>query len=166
MGSANKAATVMFGYAAVLVATGVVAYSMAPEGANARTALVVPTVCAGLMVLSAILATRLASSRMLGMIGIHLGLVLPLLFAAGIGFRAHATGAAIDRHDVAQAEWNSAIAAGADASDQARQEFFAARDAPDHDKSYLRNTLWVLTVLSVGAFFGILATRPKKADRT
>ena len=37
-------------------------------------------------------------------------------------------------------------------------------EAPDHDKSYLRNTLWFLAVVSAGAFVLVLRERPKKAD--
>ena len=39
-------------------------------------------------------------------------------------------------------------------------------EAPDHDKSYLRNTLWFLAVASVVAFGAILTGRPKKSERT
>ena len=166
MNRGAKAAAAMFLYAAVMLGGGLVAYSLAPETANARTALIVPVACAGAMVLSAILALQIPRSKVLGMIGIHAGLVLPLLFAAVIAWRAWGTGDAIDAFRAADAAHAAAVADGTSADTAAaRAEFFQAREAPDHDKSYLRNTLLFLAAASAGAFVLILSKRPPKSDR-
>ncbi len=160
------AAAAMFLYAAVMVGGGLIAYTLAPEGANAKTALIVPVACAGAMVVSAILSLQIQRVRVLGMIGIHLGLVLPVLFASVIGFRAWKTGDAVTAHRETAALWDTeSAAAGADASPEARVAYFKAADAPDHDKSYLRNTLWGLCAASVAAFVLVLSKRPPKEER-
>jgi hypothetical protein len=165
MNRAAKAAAAMFLYAGIMVGGGVIAFSLAPEGANARTALIVPVACAGAMVLSAILALQIHRVRALGTIGLYMGLVLPLLFAAVIGFRAIKTNGAIDAYRTAQVAYDTGLADGTiEAGPEARASFFAAEDAPDHDKSYLRNTLLLLAIASVGAFGLILAKRPTSAD--
>ena len=158
-----KAANAMFLYAGVMVAAGVVAYVLAPETANAGTALAVPAACGGVMVLCGLMSLAIGKQKVVGMIGIHLGLVLPLLFAGVIGMRAVKTGEAVDSYRQAESAWQATGAAGGEA---ARAAHFAALDAPDHDKSYLRNTLWFLTVASVAAFGGILSRRPPKEERT
>ena len=161
MNRATKAAAAMFLYAAIMVGGGVAAYALAPEGANARTALIVPMACAGAMVLSALLALQLHRSVALGKTGLTLGLVLPLLFAAVIGFRAVKTGDAIAAYHHAAALYDVELAAGTvEPGPAARADFFARSEAPDHDKSYLRNTLWLLAAASVGAFALVLAKRP------
>lgn len=163
MNVSAKAAAVMFLHAAVMVGGGVIAFALAPEGANARTALVVPMACAAAMVLSAILALQIHRVRALGVIGLGLGLVLPLLFAAVIGFRAVKVGDAVDAHRVAQTAYEGDLAAGTvEAGPEARTAYFTALEAPDHDKSYLRNTLWFLALASAGAFGLIFKERPKK----
>lgn len=86
-----KSARWMFAYAAFLFGCGLVAYFMAPPDANATTALVVPSIAAGLMVVFGGMAAAFHRHRTTGMIGIHVGLVLPLLFAAAFGYRAAST---------------------------------------------------------------------------
>jgi hypothetical protein len=157
------AARAMFGYAVVLVVAGIVAFMLAPEGANAITALAVPAGCALLMVLCGLMSRAIPTKYGLGMAGIHLGLVLPLVFAAVIGMRAVKTGDAIEAYREAETAWQARAEAGATVPERAAH--FEAADAPDHDKSYLRNTLWFLTAASAIAFFVILARRPKKEDR-
>lgn len=161
MNQAAKAAAAMFLYAALLVGGGVLAYALAPEGANARTALIVPTACAGAMVLSAILALQIHRVAALGRAGLFLGVALPLLFGSVIGFRAWKTGGAVAAYRAAETEFVAAADRGEVAPGvEARREFFAARSAPDHDKAYLRNTLWALTAVSIGSFLLIRAKRP------
>ena len=163
MNVSAKAAAAMFLYAAVMVGGGVLAFALAPEGANAKTALIVPMACAAAMVLCAILALQIHRVRILGVIGLNVGLALPLLFAAVIGFRAVKTGAVVDDYRVAQTAYEGELAAGAvEPGPEARAAYFEALDAPDHDKSYLRNTLWFLALASAGAFGLILRSRPKK----
>ena len=166
MNRGTGAASAMFFYAMVMVAGGVTAYALAPEGANAKTALIVPVVCAGAMVLSALLSLQIERVYVLGMIGIHLGLVLPLLIAGAVGFRAVGVGGAVTKYHDTQREYAAALEKGeVENGQQARTAYFEAREAPDHDKSYLRNTLWFLTFASIGSFGLILSKRPKKEDR-
>jgi hypothetical protein len=161
MNRGAKAAAAMFLYAAVMVGGGVVAYVLAPAGANAKTALVVPVACAGAMVLSAILTLQVHRSPLLGKIGIGAGLVLPLLFAAVIGFRAVKTGDAVSAYRTAAIAYQDGRNAGTiPEGPEARAAFFEAQDAPDHDKSYLRNTLWFLPIASAVAFGLVRAKRP------
>ena len=79
----------MLAYAGFLLLCGVVAF--AGSGFSVErglTALIVPGACAAVMAVCAALAARYASNRTVGMIGIHLGLGFPLLFAAAVGWRA------------------------------------------------------------------------------
>jgi len=165
MNQGAKVAAAMFLYAAVMFGGGMVAYVLAPEGANAKTALIVPAACAAAMVLCAMLSLQIHRAYTLGRIGVGLGLVLPLLFAAVIGFRAVKTGAAVSAYHEAQSAYLAEREAGTlSEGPAARTAFFEAREAPDHDKSYLRNTLWFLALASAGAFALIRAKRPKKED--
>jgi len=86
-----KSARIMFVYAVFLAACGVVAFVMAPPGAHATTALLVPGVAAALMVISGLMANAFHRNRTIGMIGIHVGLVLPLVFAIAFGYCAYNT---------------------------------------------------------------------------
>lgn len=161
-----KAAAIMVVYAVLLVLGGLIAFLMAPEGANAATAIIIPSVCAVIMLLCAALAWRMPASRRMGMIGIHLGLAFTLIFALGIGSRAWPTTQTVARYHQAVGEFEAATT-GADpaASEQTLAEYLAAQDLPDHDKTYLRNMLWALTALSVGAFIALLLARPAPSDR-
>lgn len=86
-----KSARIMFAYAGFLIACGLAAYFMAPPGANATTALIVPSIAAGLMIVFGALANMYARHRQVGMVGIHVGLVLPLIFTIAFGYRAFNT---------------------------------------------------------------------------
>jgi hypothetical protein len=169
-GRGDKAAKAMGAYALVMVLAGAVAFALAPEGASATTALAVPAACGLLMVLAALMSRAIDNKYVLGMIGIHLGLILPVLFAVVIGIRAMKTGEAVSAYHETTAAWDarpeaaSGAVGGPEVAPQ-RAAFFEAAGAPDHDKSYLRNTLWFLTAASVIAFGAILKTRPKKSER-
>lgn len=86
-----KSARIMMVYAAFMVVCGLVAFFRAPPGSNAATALVVPSIAAFLMVVCGVMAASFHRSRTVGMIGIHAGLVLPILFAIAFGMRAWKT---------------------------------------------------------------------------
>jgi hypothetical protein len=86
-----KSARIMFAYAGFLIACGLVAYFMAPPGVNATTALLVPGLAAILMIVFGAMANMFPRNRNVGMVGVHVGLVLPLLFALAFGFRAYNT---------------------------------------------------------------------------
>jgi hypothetical protein len=86
-----KSPRLMMVYAVFLVACGVVAYFMAPTGSNPATALVVSSATAAIMVICAAMAGALNRNRTVGMIGIHAGLVLPVIFGALFAYRAVST---------------------------------------------------------------------------
>jgi hypothetical protein len=82
----------MFFYALFLAVCGFAAFGLAGfDWAHAKTALIVGLGTAAVIVVCALLAGMLARNRAAGMIGIHLGLVLPLLFAAMFAWRAYKT---------------------------------------------------------------------------
>lgn len=173
-----KAAALLAVYAVLMIVMGVLTYQLAPEGAKAFTALAIPGV-AGLMVLACAVLCVIGSRRprntdtaeedekrhnasKAAMIGVHAGLVLPLLFAVAFGFRAFGTTTAIaDARQVlgdADATVTDQIATAVTAGPEALEE---ARDTIGKD--YLATSLWGLTALSVMAFGGVVLLRPKPA---
>lgn len=78
----------MVGYAAVLVAGGLLAVLLAPDPSRATSALYATGAAAVLVLIAAGLSAMLPKSKPLGMIGIHVGLLLPLLFAGVFMMRA------------------------------------------------------------------------------
>jgi len=164
----GRAVLTMIGYAVFLVAGGLIAFLMAPPNANATTALLVPSIAAGLMLVSAVLASLLHRSKPAGMIGIHAGLVLPLIFALGIGQRALATWSAVGDYRDQREAYEAA-----EPQPESFEAFLEARveagtvpeDVPDHDKAYLAVILTVLALGSVGAFALLLVQRPKPEKR-
>lgn len=192
-----KSPVAMVVYALVMAGGGITAFLLAPEGANAVTALIAPGIAAVLMLLCAAMTAALPKSKPLGMIGIHLGMVLPLLFAVGIGMRAVKTGEAVAEYKEKYAEFeaiqtadypgdetalsaeafkewalreafleaNAAGEVGVMDSPESWAQSDGARGVVDHDKTYLMVTLWVLTAVSVVAFFVILSRRPRAGAR-
>lgn len=158
-----KAAAIMIGYAVLLVLGGLIAFFMAPEGANAATAIIIPGACAVVMAVCAALAYRFPRSRRAGMIGIHLGIVFTLLFLVGIGARAWAATAGVAAYRSAVAEFRATDSE--EAENQTLEAHLAARGLPDHDKAYLRNMLWGLAILSFLAFVALLLNRPRPEER-
>ena len=78
-----KFALTMLVYAVCPLISGYVTMSVAPPGSRPATAFIIPAIAAGLSIAAAVLSLMIKSNRRLGMIGIHVGLVLPLLFTAG-----------------------------------------------------------------------------------
>lgn len=78
-----KFALTMLVYAVCLLISGWVTMSVAPPGSKPATAFIIPAIAAALTIAAAVLSLMIKSNRKLGMIGIHVGLVLPLIFAAG-----------------------------------------------------------------------------------
>lgn len=78
----------MFLYAGFLAACGFAAFAMSGFAANARTALIVGCGTAFVMIICGVLAGMIHRNKMAGMIGIHLGLILPLIYAGLFGWRA------------------------------------------------------------------------------
>jgi hypothetical protein len=80
-------ALTLIAYAVALVAVGYVTYSLAPEGANAKTALVISAGIGLVCVACAVLGLLIKGNRTLGMIGVHVGLIMPLLAVGGTASR-------------------------------------------------------------------------------
>lgn len=173
--SVNRAATIMFLYAIVVLAVSLLAYLIAPPGANATTAIVVGGVAAVLTSATAVFSLMIHKNRPLGMIGIHLGLLLPLLFSVGFLMRIPVAygDSGVYRY------FNDAFAqkvadGGQQDTPEARTAFFAnAEDElagaaiPTSDKAYLGRTLTLLFGASTAAFVLLLLSRPnvpKAAD--
>ena len=83
-----KSPAILYVYAAFLAICGLVAFAMSGFAANARTALIVGFGTAIVIAICAALAGMFHRNRTAGMIGIHVGLVLPLIFAILFGWRA------------------------------------------------------------------------------
>ncbi len=159
-------------YAAAMIAIGVVAFMLAPSGGKAATALVIPAVCAALMLVCAALTAKGIMSAKAGkgtgkpgMIGIHLGLLLPLLFAlAFIGRALPATTAFLDAKKTL-AGGNRAENVAAAVLDQAATSGQALEAL---SKDYLIASLWALSFLSLFACVALVSHRPKmvKVSRT
>lgn len=161
-----RAVVVMLAYAALLVGLGVYAFSQAQNPTGARTALIIPGTYATLMVVCALAASRLKASRKLGMIGIHAGLVLPLVFAALTAVPAWSRTQQLANFPEAQRAFADASAADPTLNEpEKRRAFFRERKSPDHDTAYLRNTLWGIVGLSLATFVALLALRPKMPER-
>jgi phosphotransferase system glucose/maltose/N-acetylglucosamine-specific IIC component len=82
-----KAATVMIVYALALVGVGWLTMHVAPPGSRAITALIVPAALGAASIACAVMTLMGKRSRRLGMIGIHVGLLVPILGAAGAFMR-------------------------------------------------------------------------------
>ncbi len=77
----------MIVYAVALSGVGYITYIVAPEGASAKTAVAITGGLALLTLVCAVLALLIKANRRLGMIGIHVGLLIPLVAIAGSAAR-------------------------------------------------------------------------------
>ncbi len=82
-----KPALVMFAYAAAVLMIGIATAAAAPVGANTITAIAIPAGTALLSAACGVLTLMMERKRLLGMIGIHVGLIVPLLVVVGTGMR-------------------------------------------------------------------------------
>jgi peptidoglycan/LPS O-acetylase OafA/YrhL len=79
----------MLTYAGFLVLCGLLAFALSGfDWTHGKTALVVPLGCAVIMAICAHFANKVHTNRAAGTIGIHAGLLFPLLFAVLVGWRA------------------------------------------------------------------------------
>ncbi len=152
----TKFAVVMIAYAAALLGIGVLTYLAAPPAANALTALIVPAVGAVLAVVCVVLAVQIQTKRTLGMIGIHVGLVVPLILAAGAfarlpGSLAKNTAYYSDRSITLPAENGPQV---------------TLSSSKDYATGYQAVGIGSIGVLSVFAFVAILLLRPKPPAKT
>lgn len=154
-----KAATIMIVYAAALLLVGIVTYIAAPADSSKATALIVPSVCAVLMVVCAVLTIMGAGAARdgrgvgkQGMLGVHLGILLPLLFTLAIMFRAiPTTSKFLDVRNALNPD--QPIEAAIAVLDEDSRKALA--------KDYLVVGLWSLTSISALAFASLLVLRPK-----
>lgn len=159
----------MFGYAAVIVGLCVLAVAIAPEGANAATAVVFGGGAAVVMVVMGVLSLMIGRNRKLGMVGIHLGLLMPLVFAALFGWRIAPAYRSSGQHRYFYGAYDRAVASGSIAdSAESRSTFIVGgrgsvkgEEIPPTDKSYLGTILTLLFGTSTAAFTLLLATRPE-----
>lgn len=160
-----KAAAILVLYAVLVVALGILAYSDAPEGANAATALIVPIVVAVVSLGCAAMALLIHKHRTVGMIGIHLGIVIPLLVAVAVGFRAYSAHQDSERYQEGVSLWEARVQGGGINTPAAREKFFDENNYPDYDKGYLRGALVAIAAVSIQTFVTMLVARPKPPAR-
>lgn len=165
----NRAAAIMFVYALLVLGLSLLAYVMAPPGANATTAIVIGGVAAVLMSAMAVMSMLIERNRKLGMIGIHVGLLLPLVFAAGFFMRIDDAYSSSGVNRYFQNAYQQKVKDGAeDDTEKARRAFFvnardglSGKDIPETDKAYLGRTLTLLFGASTAAFVLLLLSRPE-----
>ncbi|MEN0020799.1 MAG: hypothetical protein AAF747_07945 [Planctomycetota bacterium] len=182
-----KAAIVLFIYAALLVAVGLVAFQVAPPEAKSRaiTAVIIPTAAATLTVVAGVLCVLGKRNHKLGMIGVHVGLLLPVLFTAAVGFQGfNRTSAYLEAWQVVEAQRTIAGAetADAEAADDSAEAALATPPSqlakPDNfsdeqwedtinatQTGYLVSTLWAIVSLSIQCLVSLLVLRPKPAPK-
>lgn len=153
-----KPALLMVGYAVILVGGGLAAYSLAPDGARAETAVIVTGAMAVLMVLCAVLALRLPKDRKKGMMGIHLGLVLPILFGLLLIFQGVNSTRTTMEYRAAVREFDREVET---EYKERRRVWLEERDLPEHDRAYQAVTMWMLALASFAAFGVLLSMRSK-----
>ncbi len=166
--SVNRAATIMFLYALLLIGLSLLAYLMAPPGANATTAVVVGGVTAAIMCAMAVFALVIHKNRVLGMIGIHIGMILPLVFCVGFLMRIPVAYGESGVYHYFDNAFRQKVADGArQDTPEDRRAFLvdaadnlAGADIPDTDKAYLGRTLTLLFGASTAAFVLLLLSRP------
>ena len=173
--SVRKAAIIMFVYAALLVGGGVWAFVMAPEGAKAGTALFSSGASALLMIVCGVGSLLIRRLYVPGMIAIHVGMLLPLLFGVTFAWRAGESFRASGRYEYAEARYREFLMESGgqvspdgmtvyleDLSVQGNKDAgIKAVKLPDHDKAYAGNMLTGLFGISVAAFTALVLSRPK-----
>lgn len=164
----TRAAVVMFLYAALLVAFGVLAYMIAPPRANAGTAIVVTSVCAAAMIAMGVMTLLIHRRRTAGMIGIHVGLLLPLVFGAAFLWRAGSNFRDSGVYRYYENAYLAEVKAGTFRDTESDRTAFLSgarpktgEEIPEGDKGYLGFILTMLFGISVAAFVVLLLGRPK-----
>ena len=164
----NKlAALVLFFLGDTLLALGFIAFMLAPEGAKASTALIVSGASAALLWIFAGLCV--VPGKTAQMIGIHGGLVLPLLLGGAFAFRGVSARSGVQAYEEQRAAFLETVNAG-DAQDtheayEAWIEETGADPKLDHDKTYLMAILFTMAAVSFVTTAVLVAMRPKPAER-
>lgn len=150
-------------YGGLLLATGVWAFQSAPEDASATTALIVPGVMAGGLIACAAMSLFLETRPLIGKLGVNLGLMLPLLFAGAVGWRAWVVNDYQVRRNAVVQEYDESPAGRVVTQGEIRDTYLASKGVLS-DKTYLRDALFAMSGMSIFAFFGLLAVRPTPRD--
>ena len=160
-----KAVAILVLYSALVLVMGALAYASAPEGANKATALVFPGLIAAISVACAVMALFIHKARKIGMIGIHLGIVFPLLVAVAVGHRGYKVHQDSGQYREAVELWEQRVQEGAISTPEARERFFEEGNYPEYDKAYLRTALVAISAISLLTFVAMIAARPKPPAR-
>lgn len=148
--------------ATALVVAGVVVYMKAPEGAAAKTALIIPGAAAvALWIAGAFTLAGLRNVR-IGRKGYVVGLVLCVVLVGLIGTPAFMRHRAMENRPAAMAAWSEALAQGRVKDDvETKAAFFRERKASVRDVGYLVTGLWTMAGLSLVATGAMLGVRPR-----
>ena len=166
--SVSRVAVVMFLYSALILTFGIMAYVITPAGQAPVFAIVAICIAAVVMAAMGTMSLMIHKKRKVGMIGIHLGLFLPIVFAGIFLWRAghnyRDSGVYGYFENAYQADLKDRNAEDTTAN---RDSFLsgakpeAGKDIPDHDKGSLGFILTMLFGVSVAAFIVLLLSRPK-----
>ncbi len=160
-----KAVAILVLYAALVLVMGALAFASAPEGANKITALIFPGLIAAVSLACVVMSLFINKKRTVGMIGIHLGIVFPLLVALAVGHRAYKVHQDSGQHNQAVELWEQRVQDGAISTPEARERFFEEGNYPEYDKAYLRTALVAISAISLVTFVAMIAARPKPPAR-
>ncbi len=148
-----KAATVMFVYALAMIGVGWVTFHVSPPGSKAITALVVPGVLGIASIVCAVLTLMGSRGRGFAMTGVHIGLLIPILGAAGSFMRLGGSLSSAEEFNARLKETGAVIVA-----EDSKQ--------PVKNSAYQAVGLASVGALSVVAFVSLLAHRPKVPKAT
>jgi hypothetical protein len=152
-------------YATLLVLGGVFAFTQAPAGANASTALIIPTVAALLAAGCAVVVLLGQTKPLLWKAGAWSGIVLAIVLSVAFAMPASRRGEQLVNYPEALKAFEEAKTRGESFDDVSRKAFFRERSSPDHDTTYLVRTLWSLTALSGLVVMGLVVSvliRPRE----
>jgi hypothetical protein len=141
-------------YAILMLSGGMYAFLSAPPEANRATAIIIPSVCAAIML---VFAGLIASGRKTSRGGkplVWVAGIVALLIGIAIANPARARERKMINWPAASAAWTEATKADPTLAERAaadravRKAFFDQRESPDHDQTYLVHTLWTLSISS------------------
>lgn len=161
-----KIAIAMILYGLLLVGAGIWAHQSAPAHAEQATNWLVPVavVMAVGMFVCAAMTLFLEDRQGIGMFGINVGIVLPLLFAGALGWRAWDINAYQSLREDVVAEYENSPAGRVVPQGVVRDTYLKANGVLV-DRSYHRDALFVMCGSSVFAFLFLLSVRPAGPER-
>lgn len=160
------AVIILICYSLLMLAGGLWAFMNAPPEANAATALAVPGIIALAALVAAALLAR-GSARIKRMTHI-ITVALLIVIMAQLGLRATKAAQSVDAHRAALRQFDAAVMEGrvTDTSPASRRTMLRSLEADDHDKTYLRNTLYTLLGLTLVTAIALLFARPRQRVAT